>query len=62
MLRKLTLVATLATSGLIMNANAVDFDLFLSGSTATDTAVRKLILSAVYQSTEMKRMVCSVCI
>lgn len=50
MLRKLTLVASLAASGLAMNSNAVDFELFLGGATALDTATRRLIVIDVCAS------------
>lgn len=50
MLRKLTLAASLAVSGFAMNANAVDFELFLGGATALDTATRRLIVIDVCQS------------
>ena len=50
MLRKLTLAASLAVSGFAMNANAVDFELFLGGATALDTAVRRLIVIDVCAS------------
>ncbi len=50
MLRKLTLVSALAASGFAMNANAVDYDLFLGGATALDTATRRLIVIDVCAS------------
>lgn len=50
MLRKLTLAASLGASCFAMNANATDFELFLSGATASDTGVRRLIVIDVCAS------------
>jgi hypothetical protein len=50
MLRKLTLAASLSASCFAMNASAADFELFLGGATALDTAVRRLIVIDVCAS------------
>jgi hypothetical protein len=50
MVRKLALAASIAGSFGAMNANAVDYELFLGGATALDTAVRRLVVIDVCAS------------
>ena len=50
MFRKLALAASLASSFGAMNAHAVDYELFLGGATALDTAVRRLVVIDVCAS------------
>ena len=50
MLRKLTLAASLIGSFGAIHANAADFELFLAGATASDTAVRRIAVIDVCAS------------
>ena len=50
MFRKLALAASLASAGIGMNANAADDFVFLAGATATDTAIRRVIVLEVCAS------------
>lgn len=50
MLRKLALAVSIAGSFGAMNAYAVDYELFLGGATALDTAVRRLVVIDVCAS------------
>ena len=51
MFRKLALAATLVSSGFAVTANAADEFVFLAGATATDTAVRRVIVLEVCANT-----------
>ena len=51
MFRKLALAASLVSSGFAVTANAADDFVFLAGATATDTAVRRVIVLEVCANT-----------